>query len=179
MSHLTIISTTMNLAKDLLQNKLTSMGTILKNKTCVSKEFLPNRRHLEFSSLFRFQKVCTLVSYVSKKKKSLILLSSMLHASNVISDKIMKRKIILDYNMTKGGVDTYDQLIHEYSSNRKTNRWPLTFFFNVLDICAMPRILFRPKRIQIEILKLVTRFWLLKDLAENCVNLYRNFKTQK
>ena len=34
--------TTMNLAKDLLQNKLISIGTIRKNKTCVPKEFLLN-----------------------------------------------------------------------------------------------------------------------------------------
>ena len=89
----------MNLAKDLLQNKLTSMRIIRKNKTCVPKEFLPNKSRLEFSSLFGFQKNCTLVSYVSKKRKAVILLSTMHHAPNVTSDKIMKPEIILDYNI--------------------------------------------------------------------------------
>jgi len=90
------------------------MGTILKSNTCLPKEFLPNRSRLEFSSLFRFQKNFTLVSYVSKKRKAVILFSTMHHAPNVTSDKIMKPEIILDYNMTKGGVGTYDQMIHEY-----------------------------------------------------------------
>ena len=76
MSHFT----TMNLANDLLQNKLTSMGTIRKNKACVPKEFLPNRSRLEFSSLFGFQNNCTLVSYVSKKRKAVILLYTIHHA---------------------------------------------------------------------------------------------------
>ena len=59
------------------------------------------------------------------------------HAPNVTSDKIMKQEIILDYNMTKGGVDTYNQMIQEYSSKRKTSRWPQAFFFNLLDTCAL------------------------------------------
>ena len=95
---------------------MTFVGTIRKNKTCVPKEFLTNRSRLEFSSLFGFQKNCTLVSYVSKKRKAVILLSTMHHTPNVTSDEIMKPEIILDYNMTKGGVDTSDQMIHEYSS---------------------------------------------------------------
>jgi len=54
----------------------------------------------------------------------MILLSSMYHESNVTIDEIMKPEIILDYFMTKGGMDQLipDQLIHEYSSKRKTNR---------------------------------------------------------
>ena len=74
------------------------MGTIRKNKTCVQKEFLPNRSRLEFPSLFGFQKNCTLVSYVSKTRKVIILSSTMHHAPNVTSDEIMKPEIILDYD---------------------------------------------------------------------------------
>ena len=49
--------TTMNLTKDFLQNKMTYMGTICKNKMNVPKEFLPSRIELEFSSLFDFKKI--------------------------------------------------------------------------------------------------------------------------
>jgi len=149
--------TNMNLAKELLQNKITSVGTICKNKTCVPKEFLPNRSRLEFSSLIGFQKNCSLVSYVSKKKKTVILLSTMYHTPNVTSNEIMKPEIILDYNMTKGGVDTFDQMIHEYSSKRKTNRWPLAFFFNLLDTYALAAYIIWTEKIQIGILKLITQ----------------------
>jgi len=74
----------MNLAKDLLQNKMTSVRTIHKNKTCVPKEFLPNRSRLGISSLFGFQKNCTLVSYVSKKR---------------LIRKLLKNKLILNSNL--------------------------------------------------------------------------------
>ncbi|KAJ8933271.1 hypothetical protein NQ314_014099, partial [Rhamnusium bicolor] len=37
-------------------------------------------------------------------------------------------------NSTKGGVDTLDQLYHTYSTGRKTRRWPLCLFYNLLNI---------------------------------------------
>jgi len=132
----------------------------------VPKEFLPNRSRLEFSSLFGFQKNYTFVSYVSKKRKAVILLSTMHHAPNVTSDEIMKPKIVLDYNMTKGGVNTYDQMIHEYSSKRTKNRWPLAFFFNLLAVCTI----WTEKNPNWNIKVDNPRSTFLKDLAENLIN---------
>lgn len=43
-------------------------------------------------------------------------------------------EIIQFYNSTKGGVDTLDQLCHGYSTGRKTRRWPLCLFYNLLNI---------------------------------------------
>lgn len=43
-------------------------------------------------------------------------------------------EIIQFYNSTKGGVDTLDQLCHTYSTNRRTRRWPLCLFYNLLNI---------------------------------------------
>lgn len=36
-----------------------------------------------------------------------------------------------------GGVDTVDKMISCYSCQRKTNRWPMTVFFNIIDISAL------------------------------------------
>ncbi|KAM3924560.1 piggyBac transposable element-derived protein 4-like [Leptodactylus fuscus] len=44
--------------------------------------------------------------------------------------------IILDYNATKGAVDTLDQVISTYTCKRKTNRWPMILFYNILDVSA-------------------------------------------
>lgn len=41
------------------------------------------------------------------------------------------------YNITKYGVDTLDQMVRSYTSKRKTNRWPMAFFYNMLDISAL------------------------------------------
>lgn len=43
---------------------------------------------------------------------------------------------MLDYNKYKGGVDTMDQCLAHFTTKRKTRRWPLAFFYNILDIAA-------------------------------------------
>ncbi|OWA54338.1 hypothetical protein BV898_18746 [Hypsibius exemplaris] len=54
------------------------------------------------------------------------------------ADTIKKKpEIIKVYNATKSGVDTMDQLVGTYSVRRKTNRWPMAFFYDMLDICAL------------------------------------------
>ena len=39
----------------------------------------------------------------------------------------------MDYNATKGGVDTLDLLVKNYSCKRITNRWPLVIFYWMID----------------------------------------------
>jgi Transposase IS4 len=46
-----------------------------------------------------------------------------------------KPEIIIHYNKTKSGVDNLDHLVGLYSCKRKTRRWPMTLFFNLVD-CA-------------------------------------------
>ena len=41
--------------------------------------------------------------------------------------------MIMDYNATKGGVDTLDLLVKNYSCKRITNRWPLVIFYWMID----------------------------------------------
>ena len=83
--------------------------------------------------LFEFQKDLTLVSYVSRKNKCVILISTS-HDDDKIDPETQKPDIILDYNKNKGGVDTVDQLCNTYSVARKTRRWPLAVFFSLLNI---------------------------------------------
>ncbi|KAL1457149.1 hypothetical protein WDU94_001810 [Cyamophila willieti] len=48
-----------------------------------------------------------------------------------------KPEIITFYNQTKGGVDTQDKMLTEYTVKRKTWRWPLALFFNMIDVTAL------------------------------------------
>lgn len=41
------------------------------------------------------------------------------------------------YNKTKGGVDNADKMLSGFSSKRKTNRWPMCVFSNIVDISAL------------------------------------------
>lgn len=39
--------------------------------------------------------------------------------------------------MTKGSIDTINQMAREYSTKRGTRRWPLSAFFTLLDIMCI------------------------------------------
>ena len=44
--------------------------------------------------------------------------------------------MIIDYNFGKKGVDQMDEAVEEFTCRRKTVRWPLLVFYNMLDIAA-------------------------------------------
>ncbi|XP_070400479.1 piggyBac transposable element-derived protein 4-like [Nothobranchius furzeri] len=44
--------------------------------------------------------------------------------------------VIIDYNRCKGAVDNLDKLVATYSCRRKTRRWPMSLFCNMLDVSA-------------------------------------------
>lgn len=79
--------------------------------------------HLLTASL----KNMTLLSYVPKKCKAVILISLMQHspADDEISEK---PEIIAFYNLVIGGVDGLDQKCTNYPVSRRTQRWPVKFF---------------------------------------------------
>lgn len=44
---------------------------------------------------------------------------------------------MLFYNATKGVVDTVDQMSHAFSTKRKTNKWPMSQFYNIIDVSGI------------------------------------------
>ena len=73
---------------------------------------------------------------VPQKNRNVTLLSTMHHDSSVDATT-SKPDMILDYNKTKGGVDTIDQMCTLYNVARITRRWPLVVFFNLLNLAAI------------------------------------------
>ncbi|XP_033971716.1 piggyBac transposable element-derived protein 4-like [Trematomus bernacchii] len=128
--------TSFALAKELLRRKLALVGTIRRNKPELPPILLQARARAVLSSTFAFTKTHTLVSYIPRRGRNVLLLSTK-HRSPDVSDE-MKRKpvIIKDYNRCKGGVDNLDKLgvVSTYSCRRRTNRWPLAPFHNLVDI---------------------------------------------
>jgi hypothetical protein len=78
---------------------------VKKNKREISPEFLPTKARQPGESMFGFQKDKVLVSFVPKRNKAVIQVSSM-HDFGVMDEATKRPEIIPDYNMTKGGVDT-------------------------------------------------------------------------
>ncbi|MBN3292163.1 PGBD4 protein, partial [Polypterus senegalus] len=128
--------TSARLAGDLLSKHLTLLGTVRRNKTEVPREFLPSKTRGLGSSLFGFCRKMTMVSYVPKKNKADILLSS-LHQKKEIDQGSRKPIIILDYNKTKDAVDRVNSLCQCYSVQKRTKRWPLVYFFNCLNLAGI------------------------------------------
>lgn len=125
--------TSYQLGQMLLKRNLTMLGTVRKNKPELPLMTTKNELH---RSYFFFTKDTTVVSYVPKKNRNVILMST-LHNSKEVSDREDKKPlIILDYNRTKGAVDTLDQVTATYTCKRKSNRWPMILFYNIIDISA-------------------------------------------
>lgn len=129
--------TSLGLARELERKQLTLLGTIRANKVELPLELTQVRGRVPFSSIFAFQPSATLVSYCPKKGKVVLLLSTMHNSIEVEATEQAKPRMILDYNATKSGVDTVDQMARNYTVKRMTRRWPMVIFYNMIDISAL------------------------------------------
>ena len=66
------------------------------------------------------------------------MLISSLHnnASIDLTDNEKKPQMILYYNKTKGGVDTFDKLNEHNTVRRKVNKWPTNMFMYMIDVAV-------------------------------------------
>jgi len=93
--------TSVPLAEKLIERGITCVGTMKRNKPDIPAEFLAKRNRAPLTSEFGFEGNKTMVSFVPKKMKAVILLSTMHHDKAVDPDS-SKPDIILYYNSTKG-----------------------------------------------------------------------------
>lgn len=132
--------TSVPLANELYANhRLTIVGTLRKNKREIPPEFTNIKSRALQSTMFAYGQHTNnslLCSYVPKKNKNVLMLSTM-HRDDYIdpdSGDLKKPEVITFYNSTKGGVDVVDRLKTEYSVTRISNRWPFTIFCSLLNI---------------------------------------------
>jgi hypothetical protein len=156
--------TSLPLARDLKRKGFSSVGTIRKNRREIPPAALETKGRPIGSSFFYYKPEATLVSFKPKKNKVkgitsfvslfknlriyqvVLLLSTQHTGEGKVDEETNKPEIILYYNSTKGAVDTMDQLASTYTVRRKTRRWPMCVFGNILDL-AGKQILFVADRI--------------------------------
>lgn len=109
---------------------LTLVGTIRKNKREIPPSFKQAAKDNQ-SARFAY-KDRKVLCFNPKPKKHVLLLSS-LHTTGKIDEKTGKPEIVVFYNKTKGRTDSFDQKCHNYTTVRRTARWPLRFFYGMLD----------------------------------------------
>ena len=123
------------LSHQLPNRKITMVSTVRKNKPELPPALLATMGRDAFSTKLAFTPTTPLVSYLSKRNKNVVLLST-LHKTVEISDlEDRKPAIILDYNHKKGGMDNLDKLIGTYSCRRMT-AWPLVIFHNIIHVSS-------------------------------------------
>lgn len=172
--------TDFTLASELLKKKLTLIGTLRRNKPEIPCEFMPSRSRDPLSSTFGFQRDITIVSYVPKRNKAVILLSTTHHENSISNAPHKKPKMILDYNATKGGVDTTDKLASTYTCKRGTRRWPVALFYNILDLAAINAyVLYIHVNPDYNTKKLYKRRLFLKDLGKSMTEQLRRERIQR
>ena len=123
----------------LREHKLTVIGTLRKNKRELPLEFSKPINRKIHSSMFGFTSDLTLVSYIPRRGKNVLLVSSLHHHDEIDPSTGNQNKpfIITEYNETKGGVDVVDKLCASYDCARNTRRWPMVIFFNMLNIAGI------------------------------------------
>lgn len=128
--------TSINLAELLLnEHQLTILGTIRKNKKELPFEITAPKRP-EKTSMFAFQEKFTIVSYIPRKNKNVILISTM-HHDDLLDPTTGKPHMIIDYNKTKGGVDLVDKMCAAYNCARPTRRWPMVIFYSMMNVSGI------------------------------------------
>lgn len=117
--------TSMRLDRLLSAHNTSLVGTVRRNKAFILDEFHPNKNDRKDMAQLGFRpEGLTLISYVTKPKKSVYLLSSKHDRAVFVGNK---PEIIDYYNSTKGGIDTMDKLLGTYTCKRKTRRWTLAY----------------------------------------------------
>lgn len=114
---------------------LTFTGTIRKNKREIPAELkLASPTVPDTKFCLSSNKNVLLLSHTPKKNKIVLVASTYLKSTQITNGK---PNVILHYNGTKGGTDTFDQLCHAYTVTKRTNRWPVRYFYGILDQAAV------------------------------------------
>lgn len=129
--------TTLTGANILAEMRLSYVGTVRKSKTFIPLGLKNVKGREVNSSKFAFTNNASICSYVPRKNKNVLLLSTMHMSCEVTDNDKAKPEMIMYYNKTKGGVDNFDKMCKQYTVKRKTHRWPLALFFNFIDIALL------------------------------------------
>ena len=89
------------------------------------------------STVFGFHLDAVIASYCPKTHRVVNMLSTMHSHSEIESTSDQKPSIILFHNKTKGGVGTLDRMLRLYSIKRKTRKWPLVLFHNMINVSTI------------------------------------------
>uniref|UniRef100_A0A182K3S6 PiggyBac transposable element-derived protein domain-containing protein n=1 Tax=Anopheles christyi TaxID=43041 RepID=A0A182K3S6_9DIPT len=134
--------TSPELIKKLYDSRTMVIGEACKSYPDLPKAFVSNKGRPEHSTLVAYHDSTTLVSYVTKRKEMMILMSSFAELDAVDPDEEQDEsqkhlKLVELYNRTKTTIRTIQQMCAMHNVVRSTRRWPLAVFFNLMNLSAI------------------------------------------
>ena len=117
--------TSVSIAKYLLANKITLVGTMRSGRVGIPNEMKEIKQREDLSTMYAFTEgnKLLLVSYVVKKKsgkRNVLVLSTMHKDVKVTKDARLRPHVTAFYDRTKGGVDEMDMIAGNYTTKFKT-----------------------------------------------------------
>ena len=101
-------------------------------------------------SVFRRNGPCLVLKWCDKR--SVTIITTIHEAVSVITrkvdangDRIVKPECVLDYTRNMSGVDLADQIITNYNTNRKSNKWWRTLFFHLFNMVLLNAFILNKK----------------------------------
>ena len=137
--------TSVSLAQWLLSQNITCVGTLQSNRRGIPNEIknVAEKERFSYQCFWESsENKLVLHSYVvptkSSGKRNVLLLSTVQPILGVTKDDGKKKPAIYKlYDFTKGGTDVMDHRIGAYTCKAKSNRWTLTAFSYILDVCRI------------------------------------------
>ena len=127
------------IAEDLYKLDLTYVGTITKNRAGLPTAMKDAKGREKESSKFFWKKDSPVMglSYVPKKTKNVTLITTAHDEGIVDGGPKAKPEAILFYNEQRCGVDIFNKMLRNLSSQPKCDDWRLAVFTFMLDVAAI------------------------------------------
>ncbi|KAL1390375.1 hypothetical protein pipiens_012394 [Culex pipiens pipiens] len=127
--------TSVELARKLKERNLFLTGTVRRCKPDIPRNMLPSKTREVHSTTFGYNDQMMMASYVPKKNKAVVFLTTNPELKGVDATSTKKKAYInLHYNAGKAAVDNLDKVTREFTVSRRTKRWPVKVFYDVLDV---------------------------------------------
>ncbi|XP_043280023.1 uncharacterized protein [Venturia canescens] len=123
--------TCLELFDEMLENhSLTMLGVVRKSEAHIPENFsLPGALR---SSIYAYDNAKTLLAYTLRRDKVVVLLSTY-HRKEGIDEETGDPEMLTFYNSTKTGAAKFDEMCREYTTARKSLRWPMRLWMGMLD----------------------------------------------
>uniref|UniRef100_A0A8W7PT53 PiggyBac transposable element-derived protein domain-containing protein n=1 Tax=Anopheles coluzzii TaxID=1518534 RepID=A0A8W7PT53_ANOCL len=134
--------TSIDLIEKLYASRTMAMGEVPKSYPDLPKALIANKGRPEHSTLAAYHDPATLVSYVTKRKEVMLLMSSFVdfdseEQAGEQDEGEQHLKLVELYNRTKTTIRTIQQMCAKHNVVRSTRRWPVAVFFNLMNLSAI------------------------------------------